>query len=131
MICRPDVHNFAKHVLEEIEQSLDEKKAVRQSHTSLERSKFGRKVNSVQQLREEMLDVIGQLEGRLSGKLDELLDEKNVRAAADDNSRYVSAASMRSAGSAAPSVSSPGAWPAQFEEAVAARPEASDRVYNL
>ena len=94
-------------------------------------TKFGRKVNSVQQLREEMLDVIGQLEGRLSGKLDELLDEKNVRAAADDNSRYVSAASMRSAGSAAPSVSSPGAWPAQFEEAVAARPEASDRVYKL
>ena len=130
MICRPDVHNFAKHVLEEIEQSLDEKKAVRQSHASLERSKFGRKVNSVQQLREEMLDVIGQLEETLSGKLDELLDEKNVRAA-DDNSRYASAASTRSAGSAAPSVSSLGARPAQFEEAVAARPEGSDRVYKL
>ena len=93
-------------------------------------TKFGRKVNSVQQLREEMLDVIGQLEETLSGKLDELLDEKNVRAA-DDNSRYASAASTRSAGSAAPSVSSLGARPAQFEEAVAARPEGSDRVYKL
>ena len=85
-----DAQEFAKHLLVELEMNLSQStpaspkarghprgsgRVVAQAST-----KFGRKVNSVQQLREEMLDVIGQLEETLVDKL-EHMDDKFMRAA--------------------------------------------------